>query len=100
MITEKDNAQGDMDIYVDGDFLQTISTYAPEKQVQQSVYYVDGLTDEEHTVKVVKKSGYYMLLDRLKYRVTDLIEPDTAAFNKTAAIRRISRSNFELTILR
>ncbi|MHA2856160.1 X2-like carbohydrate binding domain-containing protein [Paenibacillus lautus] len=82
LITEKDNAQGDMDIYVDGDFLQTISTYAPEKQVQQSVYHVDGLTDEEHTVKVVKKSGYYMLLDHLKYRVTDLIEPDAAAFNK------------------
>ncbi|GAE07447.1 X2-like carbohydrate binding domain-containing protein [Paenibacillus sp. JCM 10914] len=83
IITEKDNAQGDMDIYVDGEFQQTISTYAPEKQVQQSVYHIAGLPDEEHTVKVVKKSGYYMLLDRLKYQVADLIEPDTASFNKS-----------------
>ncbi|MFG1732816.1 X2-like carbohydrate binding domain-containing protein [Paenibacillus sp. 843] len=83
IITEKDNAQGDMDIYVDGEFQQTISTYAAEKRVQQSVYHIAGLPDGEHTVKVVKKSGYYMLLDRLKYRVADLIGPDSAVFNKS-----------------
>ncbi|WP_240702987.1 X2-like carbohydrate binding domain-containing protein [Cohnella luojiensis] len=84
IVTEKDSSQGDMDIYVDNEFKQTISTYNVSKQALQTVYNITGLSDSEHTVKVVKKSGYYMLLDQLKYKIADLISPDTASFDRNA----------------
>jgi hypothetical protein len=84
IVTEKDPAQGDMDIYVDNEFKQTISTYNVSKQALQTVYNIAGLSDSEHTLKVVKKSGYYMLLDQLKYKIADLISPDTASFDRNA----------------
>jgi hypothetical protein len=82
IVTEKDPSQGDMDIYVDNVFKQTISTYNVSKQALQTVYNITGLSDSEHTIKVVKKSGFYMLLDQLKYRIADLISPDTASFDR------------------
>ncbi|MEQ4482644.1 X2-like carbohydrate binding domain-containing protein [Cohnella silvisoli] len=84
IVTEKDSSQGDMDIFVDNVFKQTISTYNVSKQALQTVYNITGLSDSEHTLKVVKKSGYYMLLDQLKYKIADLISPDTASFDRNA----------------
>ncbi|MGG4144035.1 X2-like carbohydrate binding domain-containing protein [Paenibacillus algorifonticola] len=83
-ITEKDSSQGDMDIYIDGVFQQTVSTYYPSRQVNQTVFVAEGLTLGEHTLKAVKKSGYYMLLDQLKFRMADMVSPDTGSFDKTA----------------
>lgn len=84
VVTETDSSQGDIDIYVDNEFKQTISTYSASKQVQQTVYNITGLSDGDHTLKAVKKSGYYMLLDQLKIRIADLISPDSASFDKNA----------------
>ncbi|RED63195.1 X2-like carbohydrate binding domain-containing protein [Cohnella lupini] len=84
VVTEKDPSHGDMDIYVDNEFKQTISTYNVSKQALQTVYNITGLPYGEHTLKAVKKSGYYMLLDQLKFKVEDLIGPDTASFDKNA----------------
>ncbi|MBW7459685.1 hypothetical protein K0U00_37065, partial [Paenibacillus sepulcri] len=83
IITEKDSSQGDMDIYVDGELQQTVSAYSPSRQVQQPVFSIAGLADGPHTIKAVKKNGYYMLLDQLRVRVSDLISPDTASFDKS-----------------
>lgn len=85
LITEKDSSQGDMDIYVDGEFNQTVSTYNDGKTVQQTVYAINGLPYGEHTIKAVKKSGYYMLLDRLLFKVEDRLGPDSASFDKGSA---------------
>nr|AYQ75813.1 hypothetical protein EAV92_23475 [Cohnella candidum] len=84
VVTEKDSSQGDVEIYLDGVYQRTVSTYAPSRQVRQTVFAAAGLPDGAHTLKVVKKSGYYMLLDQLKFRIPDLIKPDKAAFDKTA----------------
>ncbi len=83
-ITEKDSSQGDMDIYIDGEFQQTVSAYHVGRQVNQTVFAAEGLSPGEHTLKAVKKTGYYMLLDQLKYRIADMLVPDTASFEKTA----------------
>jgi hypothetical protein len=83
-ITEKDSSQGDMDIYIDGVFQQTVSAYHAGRQVNQTVFAVEGLAPGEHTLKAVKKSGYYMLLDQLKFRIADMISPDTGHYDKTA----------------
>ncbi|WP_258171325.1 X2-like carbohydrate binding domain-containing protein [Paenibacillus sp. R14(2021)] len=82
LITEKDASQGDVDVYVDGTLQKIISTYRDGRQVQQLAYKAAGLTDGAHTLKVVKRSGSYMLLDRLKVRLSDLINPDAASFDK------------------
>lgn len=85
VVSEKDPSQGDMDVYVDGVFKQTISTYNPTKITQQTVYSITGLPFGKHTLKVVKNSGHYLLLDALRIILPDLIAPDTAGYDKSAA---------------
>ncbi|REE86495.1 S-layer family protein [Paenibacillus taihuensis] len=81
-ITEMDSSQGEVDIYIDGVFKQTVDTHSSGRLAKQIVYEINGLTDSQHTIKAVKKSGDYMLLDMLKVRIADLIDPTTAAFDR------------------
>ncbi|WP_219835739.1 X2-like carbohydrate binding domain-containing protein [Paenibacillus sp. R14(2021)] len=86
-ITEVDKGQGDVDIYIDGAFDKTVSTYEANasNKPQQAVYKVSDLTPGIHTLKAVKKSGQFMLLDALKVRLTDLIDVSAADFDKNAS---------------
>ncbi|MEQ4482641.1 glycoside hydrolase family 27 protein [Cohnella silvisoli] len=74
LITEKDSSQGNIDIYVDGVFKQTVSTYNATRQAQQKVYGITGLANGSHTLKAVKKTGTYMLLDKLSFSVASPIQ--------------------------
>jgi alpha-galactosidase len=74
MITEKDSAQGNVDIYMDGVFKQTVSTYNATRLVQQTVYSINGLSNASHTIIGVKKTGTYMLLDKLVFSVAAPIQ--------------------------
>jgi len=85
VVSEKDPSQGDMAVYVDGRYQQTISTYNPTKLSQQTVYSIAGLPYGTHTLEVVKKTGAYLVLDGLRVMLPDLIAPDTASFDKSAA---------------
>ena len=78
VITEMDESQGEMDVYVDGVFKATVDTRHNGRLAQQTVYEIGGLSNSEHTIKAVKKSGGYMLLDMLKVRIPDLIGPSAA----------------------
>ncbi|WP_074100257.1 X2-like carbohydrate binding domain-containing protein [Paenibacillus sp. P3E] len=82
LYTETDTSQGDMDIYVDGRFQQTVSAYHNGRQAQQNLYSIAGLPEGFHTLKAVKKSGSFMLLDMLKVEIPDLINPVEAAFDQ------------------
>ncbi|NBD27983.1 glycoside hydrolase family 27 protein [Paenibacillus glycinis] len=73
LVTEKDASQGNVDIYVDNVFKQTVNTASATRQLQQTVYSVSGLPNGPHTLKAVKKSGTYMLLDKLQFRVASPI---------------------------
>ncbi|SFT24870.1 X2-like carbohydrate binding domain-containing protein [Paenibacillus sp. BC26] len=86
-ITEVDKGQGDVDIYIDGAFDKTVSTYEANasNKPQQVVYSVSNLTPGIHTLKAVKKSGQFMLLDALKVRLTDLLDVSAADFDKNAS---------------
>lgn len=68
-ITEKDSSQGNVDVYIDNAFKATVSTYNATRQAQQTVYAISGLPYGTHTIKGVKKSGTYMLLDKLRFSV-------------------------------
>ncbi|MBO0812151.1 MAG: glycoside hydrolase family 27 protein [Microlunatus sp.] len=85
-LTELDQSQGDVDIYLDGAFQKTVSTYLDPslgRKAQQTVWSVSGLPDGTHTLRVVKRSGQFMLLDRLDVTQQSLIDPDTAMFDKS-----------------
>ncbi|MDQ1582712.1 MAG: alpha-galactosidase, partial [Microbacteriaceae bacterium] len=86
-VTETDASQGDVDVYVDGAFKQTVSTYrdpALGRAAQQAVYSISGLPNGTHTLRVVKKSGSYMLLDKLDVTLESLLSATTATFDKSA----------------
>ncbi len=65
-VTETSSDQGDVDIYIDNTLQQTVSTYSPSRKSQQTVFSKTGLSDGTHTIKVVKRSGTYMLLDTIR----------------------------------
>ena len=52
-------------------FKKTVSTYRDPvdgRGVQQVVYSADGLPNGSHTLRAVKRSGSFMLLDKLDVR--------------------------------
>lgn len=65
-ITEKNSDQGNVDIYIDDVLQTTVSCYNATRLSQQTVYSKTDLPSGVHTIKVVKKSGQYALLDALK----------------------------------
>ncbi|MEV0288603.1 X2-like carbohydrate binding domain-containing protein [Kribbella sp. NPDC050820] len=84
-VTEKHNSQGDVEIYIDGQLKETVSTYqADGRGAQQVVYSISDLPNGTHTIRGVKKSGQFMLLDKLNIRQQSLLNPDTATFDKNA----------------
>jgi hypothetical protein len=68
VITEKNSDQGDVDIYVDGQYRTTADTTNPTRQAQQRIYRIDGLTLGPHTIRLVKKNGRYLVIDRFTFR--------------------------------
>jgi hypothetical protein len=78
-IAEKSVYQGDVDIYIDGVFQQTVSCYSTTWQCQQVVFYKTGLSSGSHTIKCVKKNGGFMLLDALRYIVPPVTINDADA---------------------
>ncbi|CAI6077528.1 glycoside hydrolase family 27 protein [Cohnella sp. JJ-181] len=77
LVTEKDASQGDIDIYIDNVFKKTVNTYSPSRLAQQTVYSIGGLPSGAHTIKAVKKSGTYMLIDQLKMKSSRIQYNDT-----------------------
>lgn len=68
-------SQGDIDIYVDDVFKETVSAHHASRLTQQAVYSISGLANGAHTIKAVKKSGEYMLVDGVKFEVNAATVP-------------------------
>jgi alpha-galactosidase len=84
-VTELDASQGEVDIYIDGAFKETVDTHrdpAEGRAVQQVVYSISDLPNGTHTIRGVKKSGSFMLVDKLVVRQESLLNPGTATFDK------------------
>ena len=67
LISEKYSDQGDIEIYIDNILQQPADTYNSTRLAQQVVYQKLNLTSGTHTIKGVKKSGQYMLVDAIRY---------------------------------
>ncbi|HBU81209.1 MAG TPA: hypothetical protein DEF35_06160 [Paenibacillus sp.] len=96
LFTEVDQSQGEMDIYVDGQFKETVSAYRNGRLAQQNLYSISGLPDGQHTLKAVKKSGRFMLLDMLKVELPNMINPVNASFDKLAS----AHADIDVTLLK
>lgn len=84
-VTETHSSQGDVDFYLDGELKQTVTTYLDPSQgrgVQQVVYSAQGLVNGTHTLRAVKRSGSFMLLDKLVVTPESVLSTDTASFDK------------------
>ncbi|MEY9844137.1 hypothetical protein ABH940_001204 [Streptacidiphilus sp. BW17] len=55
--------EGGIDVYVDGVKTQSVNAEAATRLAQQAIVSVTGLAKGSHTVKLVKTSGTYMLID-------------------------------------
>jgi len=77
-IAEKDACFGNVDVYIDDVFRQTVSCYSPTRSCRQEVFGISGLAEGSHTIKLVKKSGQYMNIDG--FEITRPVDMnDTAA---------------------
>ncbi|RSM50905.1 alpha-L-fucosidase, partial [Amycolatopsis balhimycina DSM 5908] len=64
LFSETYSDEGRMDIYLDEVFQRTVDTTSQARHAQQSVFSACGLSPGRHTIRAVKRSGTYMLLDR------------------------------------
>ncbi len=74
-VTEKDPSQGEVEIYVDGALKATVDTHADTRSAQQTVFSISDLPNGSHTIRGVKKSGQFMLVDKLVDPAGEPAEP-------------------------
>ena len=65
-ISETNTDIGNADVYIDGVLKKTVSGSSSSRVSQVVLYSVQNLTAGQHTIKLVKRSGTYMLLDAFK----------------------------------
>jgi hypothetical protein len=63
LLSEKYSDEGDVDVYIDNVLQKTVSCTNESRLIQQAVFSVRDLTAGMHTLKGVKKSGSFMLVD-------------------------------------
>lgn len=73
VLSEVNSDEGGIDVYVDGTKTQSVSAAGSTRLAQQVIASVSGLTKAQHTVKLVKTSGTYMVIDGFT------VIPDTVA---------------------
>jgi alpha-L-fucosidase len=65
-ITETYTDEGNVDVYIDGTLKKTVSALSSARVAQVVLYSISNLAAGTHTIKLVKRSGTYMLLDAFK----------------------------------
>jgi hypothetical protein len=64
VLSELNGDHGDMDVHLDGTLVKTVSTSTNgQRLAQQVVYSTPVLPPGQHTVKLTKRSGSYVVLD-------------------------------------
>ncbi|MDX3247916.1 hypothetical protein [Streptomyces sp. ME18-1-4] len=74
VLSETNSDEGGIDVYVDGTKVQSVTAAASSRLAQQVVASVSGLTKGQHTIKLVKTGGTYLVLDGFTV-VPDAITP-------------------------
>ncbi|PYC76654.1 hypothetical protein C7C46_22005 [Streptomyces tateyamensis] len=74
VLSEANTDEGGIDVYVDGTKTQSVSAAGTSRLAQQVVASVGGLSKGRHTVKLVKTSGTFLVLDGFTV-VPDAVTP-------------------------
>jgi hypothetical protein len=74
VLSETSPDEGTADVYVDGTKTQTVTGNGPQRLAQQVMVLVTGLAKGQHTVKVVKTGGTFMLIDGVTV-IPDVVAP-------------------------
>ena len=89
VLSEISSDEGGIDVYVDGTKTQSVSASGSTRLAQQAIVSVTGLSKGTHTVKLVKTSGTYMVIDGFT------VIPDTAPQDKATEATEFYTSLFE-----
>ena len=69
-MTERNNDMGEVKVYLDGEEQETVSCYKTGgRDSRYPVYSVSGLENKEHTLRLEKVSGQYMIVDYFEVTV-------------------------------
>jgi hypothetical protein len=63
MLSETNDDAGTADVYVDGTKVSTVDAYGMPRLAQQPIVSITGLRKGDHTVRVVKTGGSYLVVD-------------------------------------
>jgi Carbohydrate esterase 2 N-terminal len=74
VLAETNSDEGTADVYVDGVKTQTVSANSPQRLAQQAIVSVTGLAKGQHTVKIVKTGGSFLLIDAVTV-IPDVVAP-------------------------
>ncbi|MFC0435255.1 right-handed parallel beta-helix repeat-containing protein [Kutzneria buriramensis] len=74
VLSETNSDEGTADVYVDGVKTQTVNASTSERLAQQALASVTGLARGQHTIKLVKTGGDYMLVDGVTV-IPDVVTP-------------------------
>jgi len=95
-ITETYTDEGNVDVYIDGVLQATVNCNSSTRAAQVVVYSNTGLSAGSHTIKVVKNSGTYMLVDAFAY-FSGPPQPPLAPTGLTATAASSSQINLSWT---
>ncbi|HEY4453732.1 MAG TPA: hypothetical protein VGN81_05410, partial [Pseudonocardiaceae bacterium] len=74
LLSETNSDEGNADVYLDGKKIETVSANSAQRLAQQALVSLTGLPKGPHTLKVVKTSGSYLLVDGFTV-IPDVIAP-------------------------
>lgn len=66
VLTDLNQDEGAVDVYVDGVLAKTVDCRAPSRLVQQVVFIQEWPEEGRHEIKLVKKGGSFMLFDAFR----------------------------------
>ena len=66
LISEKYSDEGTLDVYIDGTLVQTVNAANSTRLVQQTLFSQTWASSGTHTIKAVKRTGTYMLIDAFR----------------------------------
>jgi|GEM_PF-6038645 len=76
-VTELNSDEGNVDVYLDNTLQGTVTCSSSSRHAQATVFSLSDLPSTAHTVKLVKKSGTYAVVDafRTSYNILDDANP-------------------------
>ncbi|HEX4700904.1 MAG TPA: hypothetical protein VH352_02145, partial [Pseudonocardiaceae bacterium] len=74
VLSETNSDEGTADVYVDGVKTQTVDANTPQRLAQQAIVSVTGLAKGQHTVRIVKTGGSFLLIDGVTV-IPDVVAP-------------------------